>query len=221
MALGKYLSGEVVADFTGSLRLGEDITSPFDESGVQLAVDSVDVDEFLITTSGVGRCYYYWQVSGVSTSNAAEEFSRGITLSREYLNSAGDRLDIKRVKIGDQIVCKITVESQDKSLYNVVINDLLPAGLEIENPRLETSASLPWLPRSRAPVERQDIRDDRALFFTDLHPNTPIVIYYSLRATSAGEFKIPPVSAECMYNPLIAASASTGVMLIAQSAPHE
>jgi len=38
--------------------------------------------------------------------------------------------------------------------------------------------------------------------------------YYSLRAICAGEFKVPPIAAECMYNPLIASSASSGTMTI-------
>jgi uncharacterized protein YfaS (alpha-2-macroglobulin family) len=96
----------------------------------------------------------------------------------------------------------------------VVINDLLPSGLEIENPRLKTSARLSWIPQEAAAIDYQDIRDDRLLIFANLYPGREIKYYYSVRAISAGEFKVPPVSGECMYNPLIGSSSSSGAMTI-------
>jgi uncharacterized protein YfaS (alpha-2-macroglobulin family) len=111
-------------------------------------------------------------------------------------------------------VAVITVESAAKPLSNVIISDLLPAGFEIENPRLKTTPRLSWIPGQAAPVSFQDIRDDRVLIFTDLTPGRKFEFYYSLRAISAGQFKMPPVSAECMYNPLVAGAASSGVVTV-------
>jgi uncharacterized protein YfaS (alpha-2-macroglobulin family) len=93
-----------------------------------------------------------------------------------------------------------------------VINDLIPAGFAIENPRLKTTPSLAWIPRLPTAPEYQDIRDDRLLLFADLpaHGRKGLLYYYSLRAVSAGEFVVPPVAAECMYNPLIAGASSSG-----------
>jgi uncharacterized protein YfaS (alpha-2-macroglobulin family) len=59
-----------------------------------------------------------------------------------------------------------------------------------------------------------DISDDRLLIFTSLNPSDEVKFYYSLRATCAGEFKVPPVAAECMYNPLVASSSSSGAVTI-------
>jgi uncharacterized protein YfaS (alpha-2-macroglobulin family) len=96
----------------------------------------------------------------------------------------------------------------------VVINDLLPAGLEIENPRLKSSPRLSWVPKSSSDIVYQDIRDDRLLLFTNLHPRKTVHFYYSLRITSAGRFIVPPIAAECMYNPAIAGASSSGMMTV-------
>ena len=42
-------------------------------------------------------------------------------------------------------------------------------------------------------------------------------VYYSLRAVCAGEFVIPPIAAECMYNPVIAGAASSGRLKVVAS----
>ena len=60
---------------------------------------------------------------------------------------------------------KITIKALDKDLENVVMADLLPAGLEIENPRLLTTAPPPWIGRKTHHPEHMDIRDDRMLTF--------------------------------------------------------
>jgi uncharacterized protein YfaS (alpha-2-macroglobulin family) len=43
-------------------------------------------------------------------------------------------------------------------------------------------------------------RDDRLLIFTTL-PSGTSTYKYALRAITKGKFAIPPISAECMYDP--------------------
>ena len=44
--------------------------------------------------------------------------------------------------------------------------------------------------------------------------NNLFTYYYSARVTSAGIFIIPPIAAECMYDPTIASAASSGHMKV-------
>ncbi|NLI14919.1 MAG: hypothetical protein GX409_01395, partial [candidate division Zixibacteria bacterium] len=101
-----------------------------------------------------------------------------------------------------------------QDLSYVIINDMLPAGFEIENPRLATSGRLPWLPADDWKVSYMDIRDDRVLLFSDLWARQKQTYHYLIRVISAGEFSIPPVAAECMYDPTIASAASSGQVII-------
>lgn len=214
MALGKYFKGKEEDNFTGRLKISGDSTYSIDTSSFFRKRTSLDGNQVTISIDGKGTCFYYWQASGVSTSHAVEEFDRGIVVRREYLTESGDPIDPAKVALGARVVGRITVQSQDKKLYNAVVSDLIPAGFEIENPRLKTSPTLSWIKDSRLKFDNVDIRDDRLLIFTDLYQNEPLVFYYSLRAISAGDFTIPPVAAECMYNPLIAGAASSGRITI-------
>jgi len=114
----------------------------------------------------------------------------------------------------------------DKSLENVIVADLLPAGLEIENPRLESRADVPWIEEQDWMSDYMDIRDDRMLLFLSLpgQPRGPAVgrrsgrkertFYYALRAVTVGEFTLPPITAECMYDPSYTSVASSGVITV-------
>jgi hypothetical protein len=167
-----------------------------------------------VSIEGRGVCYYYWQASGIPLDYAPEEFSRGIKITRRYLDNRGSEIDLRNVPLGTQVICHITADAENDVLKNVVISDLLPAGFEIENPRLKTTPNLSWLPEKSSEVTYSDIRDDRMLLFTDLNPSQKFEYYYSLRAISAGEFSIPPVAAECMYNPVISGAGSSGTVIV-------
>lgn len=215
LALGKYFKKRANFGYAGRVTVESVGTLPMDSGGfsltrADLANRSVSID----VDTGDGACFYYWQASGVREENAAPEFDHGMTVRREYINEDAGPIDPKHVKLGDRVVGVITVETTTRPLENVVIIDLLPAGFEIENPRLKTSPRLSWIPDQSAPIDFQDIRDDRLLVFTRLAPGRKLRYYYSLRAISAGEFKVPPIAAECMYNPLIASSASSGAVTI-------
>ena len=87
---------------------------------------------------------------------------------------------------------------------------MLPAGLEIENPRLASRSPLPWLPDNAVEPDYIDIRDDRLLIFLDLPRGTERKFYYAARAVTEGEFVLPPVLAECMYEPALRSVSSSG-----------
>ncbi|HNP48226.1 MAG TPA: hypothetical protein PKL85_05280, partial [Bacteroidia bacterium] len=81
---------------------------------------------------------------------------------------------------------------------NVVITDMLPAGFEIENPRLNDSQEMSWIKDQETP-EYFDVRDDRINFFTTATAK-PRSFYYLVRAVTPGTFNMGPVSADAMYN---------------------
>jgi len=214
MALGKFFKDHDVPDFQGTLAISSGETIPFDTAAFELLRDDLAGERITLSIDGSGDCYYYWNSSGVSTSPMTPEYERGIRVQREYLNDEGKPLDLQNVELGSQVIARITITALNKTLQNVVVNDMLPAGFEVENPRLANTPEMSWIPKTESSFTYRDIRDDRLLLFMDLSENKPKTFHYSLRAISTGEFKIPAISAECMYNPLIAGAASSGVMTI-------
>ena len=107
--------------------------------------------------------------------------------------------------------------------YHVALVDPLPAGLEILNPGLAVTEKIPaapkgsrntsvvtvgsrsygrnyWYWRSRW-FEHQNFRDERAEAFTSLLWSGVYNYTYVARATTPGEFVVPPAKAEEMYHP--------------------
>jgi uncharacterized protein YfaS (alpha-2-macroglobulin family) len=87
-----------------------------------------------------------------------------------------------------------------------VVEDLLPAGLEVENPRLKTTAArgkADAAPDARPEMAetRVDVRDDRMIFYGSL-PSAGVARHvYAARAVVPGSFVLPPVRVESMYEP--------------------
>jgi alpha-2-macroglobulin len=215
MALGRYFKTTQPGGFSGTLTVAGRAAQKIDSSGYRIEERGLANREVNIAlTSGNGPCYYFWQASGIPISPVATEFEKGIRVRRSYLDDRGNPVNLDSIASGQQLVGVITIESIDKQIENVVINDMLPAGFEIENPRLKTTARLSWIPAGSANVDYQDIRDDRVLIFTRLNPRQRASFYYSVRAIANGTFAVPPVMAECMYNPLIAGSGSSGRLTV-------
>lgn len=215
IALGKYLATQENPDFEGTLTIdGKDYSIGTDE--FRRVFNQLESKTATLEINGQGRCFYYWQSGGVPLDDVAEEYTRGIEISREYMDLNGDAVDLNSIELGQQVICKIEAIAENDQLEHVVINDMLPAGFEIENPRLKNSASLRWLPESDPEIRYQDIRDDRLLLFTDLNTDKPVTYYYSLRAIASGNFIVPPIMAECMYNPLIAGASSSARVVVSE-----
>ena len=96
--------------------------------------------------------------------------------------------------------------------YHVALVDPLPAGLEPLNPALAVTGSIPQDPKEqkaggnywwwmRTWYEHQNLRDERVEAFTSLLWEGVHEYTYVARATTPGNFVVPPTKAEEMYFP--------------------
>ncbi|MFH1008528.1 MAG: alpha-2-macroglobulin family protein [Candidatus Latescibacterota bacterium] len=226
LALGKVLKRKGADAFVGKVTLNGEEYAQFDTKNKVMADRALGGKEIGLHIEGEGTCYYYWQVGGIPRGFQIEEYDKGLQVRREYLDRDGNALNLEQVKQGDLVVAKITMKALDKALENVVVADLLPAGFEIENPRLESRADVPWIEEQQWSTDYMDIRDDRMLLFLNLPgpPRKPGLgrlsgteertFYYALRAVTVGEFTLPPITAECMYDPSYTSVASSGVITV-------
>jgi len=155
----------------------------------------------VISNSGAGPMYYYWKAEGIPVNGPVKEEFKGIRVQRQILDSSGQPVDPGSLLQGRLYIVRLLFEDRAGGLDNIVVEDLLPAGLEIENPNLKTSQVIGWL-RDKATLSplHTDIRDDRLILFTGSFSGTS-EYYYAVRTVSAGTFTLPAVTAECMYDP--------------------
>jgi uncharacterized protein YfaS (alpha-2-macroglobulin family) len=96
-----------------------------------------------------------------------------------------------------------------------MVNDPLPAGLEIDNPNLLRSgdiAALDWLKPAR--TQMSEFRSDRFLAAVDNSGADPFRLAYIVRAVSPGTYHHPAATVEDMYRPQYRAHSQTGQMRV-------
>jgi uncharacterized protein YfaS (alpha-2-macroglobulin family) len=116
--------------------------------------------------------------------------------------------------VGDLVQVETTIRKPGGPwTQNVAIVDALPGAMEVENPRLATSAA--GSPKAAqegghgSHADHVEFLDDRVVLFCSAH-DAMATFQYALRVTTAGEFAAPPIQASCMYDPSIASLGEAG-----------
>lgn len=166
-----------------------------------------------ISNAGPGTMFVWSRMEGVGTGTEAAA-ENGVSIRRETLSMNGEPLDATELNRGDMVIVRLTLDTLGRSLDQLVIEDLLPAGWEIENPMLATSQQFPWATERDDASRYREARDDRMLIFTGAF-NGAREYYYAARAVTAGTFAQPAVTASGMYEPEIRAVSGGGVIRVA------
>lgn len=196
LALGKIARSTNPTNVKATVSSANKVLGEFDGDKEIVLQEGLMDAPIKISVVGEGKLYWFSEVSGVNPDGVYVEEDDGLRVRRYYLDGNGKPLT--EFKQNDLIVVKITVSSTRQiDVENVVITDLLPAGFEVENPRLTTTRDLPWLKDASVP-EYFDIRDDRIHYFVTATP-TLKSYYYQARVTSVGKFTVGPVAADAMY----------------------
>jgi uncharacterized protein YfaS (alpha-2-macroglobulin family) len=165
-----------------------------------------------LKNDGAGPLYYHLLAEGTPRTPSSRKKAEGLTVERAYFNAKGEAVNPSNVPQGDLVVVTVTVTAE-KPLRNLALVDLLPAGFEIENPRLRSRGDLGFEPSYGFAASYQDIRDDRLLLFADAVEGKQS-FSYSVRAVTPGRFVIPNAFAEAMYDPAIVAESPSGGVLV-------
>ncbi|MEP9371877.1 alpha-2-macroglobulin family protein [Mesorhizobium sp. KR1-2] len=142
----------------------------------------------------------------------------GFEIERTYYTLDGSEANVTSVKQNERFVVVLKVDQSNDWPSRVLVTDLLPAGFEIDNPGLVSSADLgnfPWLDRTEA--AHLEFRDDRfvAAFDRQAGDASQITLAYVVRAVTPGLYAHPAASVEDMYRPQYSARTSTGMMEVA------
>lgn len=181
-----------------------------------LDVTESEEQDLIIQKEGAGRLYYRLGLKYAPTDLWLDPLDMGFVVEREY-EAVDDPEDVYRdndgywhIRAGARVRVRITLVA-DNRRYHVALVDPLPAGLEIVNPALAVSQSIPQDPEGSdfkygwwwwmTWYEHQNMRDERAEAFTTLLWDGVYNYSYIARATTPGTFIVPPVKAEEMYSP--------------------
>ena len=173
-------------------------------------------EELEVMNEGTAPLFLNFNQNGIRRA-APETGSQGIRIRRDYLNSDG--VSVHHAKQGDLLVVRLSVDSVCP-MKDLVITDLLPGGLEIEDSNLATRVSATKKADEKVEknirLEYTDLRDDRFLAYFNVKNRGKAEITYTVRAVSRGKYVIPPAIVEAMYSPDFKGSFSVDGVLVVE-----
>lgn len=199
LAMGKIAQATKNSTVSASIISDGNEIAKFDQRVLTISNDKLRSDKVEIRTSGNGQLYYFWETEGIDKTGSYKEEDSYLAVRKTIYDRNGNVITGKKLKQNDMIIVKISIRSlQNNYVENVAITDILPAGLEIENPRLTNVPGVNWI-KNRSHPQYMDIRDDRITYFVT-SSGVERNYYYMARAVTPGHFQMGPVGADAMYN---------------------
>jgi uncharacterized protein YfaS (alpha-2-macroglobulin family) len=166
------------------------------------------------------KLYVTAAVRATPASGEEDASANGLSVDVAYSTADGKLLEVNRLAQGSDLIAQITVKNLSKRrLDNLALSQLVPAGWEIRNDRLEEVSTAGersqhdlnvlrrywWVPsewrRASMPMaEYTDIRDDRVQRYFNLGPGEQIFFETRLNAAYLGRFYLPGAGIEAMYD---------------------
>lgn len=168
-----------------------------------------------VSNSGDGTVQAVVSVSGAPLTPEPAA-SNGFKIERNYFTLGGEPADPAKAKQNDRFVVVLKMTEAQPQFGRVIVADYLPAGFEIDNPKLVSSGetgTLGWISDAADPVN-SEFRDDRFTAAFDRRADSPPVfsVAYVVRAVSPGHYTLPQAKVEDMYRPDRFARTATGVI---------
>lgn len=149
-----------------------------------------------------------------------------LQLTVKYTDTNGSPISVDDIRQGTDFMSIVTVAniSGTSDYSNLALTHIIPSGWEIYNERMiapettsttdATASSSEATPSasgtSNAKYTYQDIRDDRVLTYFNLRQGESKTFTVRLQATYAGNFILPAIQCEAMYDPSVLARTKAG-----------
>jgi len=132
----------------------------------------------------------------------------GLSIERQAYTLDGEPVSLETAEQNDRYVVVLTVTEERPRLGHLVVEDRLPAGFQIENPRLVPESgpgALPWLETKGRPAHTAFRDDSFMAAFALTNPNrqdpATLRMAYTVRAVTPGEYVRGGAKVEDMYRP--------------------
>ncbi|MDR2384950.1 MAG: alpha-2-macroglobulin [Tannerella sp.] len=138
------------------------------------------------------------------------EMNSNIKLEVSYTDAKGNIINVNSLEQGTDFYAVINVSniSGGNDYRNVALTQIIPSGWEIINRNMYNSEDLEQ--QNNKLFTCQDIRDDRVLTYFDLPAGSSGKFKISLQTSYIGDFVLPAILCEAMYDPAAYARSKAG-----------
>ncbi|MDX1651351.1 MAG: MG2 domain-containing protein [Brumimicrobium sp.] len=135
---------------------------------------------------------------GIPLAGDEQSTENNLSLNVVYKNVKGETISVEELQQGTDFYAEVTVSNPGMrgDYQELALTQLFPSGWEIHNHRMDLNDPM----GDRGNYSYQDIRDDRVYTYFDLRKNSSKTFVIKLHAAYIGEYYLPAVRCEAMYD---------------------
>ncbi len=172
--------------------------------GIYVKEISADaVQNISIKSQQKGLLFATVSQKGIPVEVIETSSSHDLKMSVGYFDLNGKSISVQELPQNTDFEARVRIvhPGYRDTYYNMALSQIFPSGWEIVNMRVFSNENT--LPNG---VDYQDYRDDRVYSYFDLNPSQEVVVSIRLNATYKGEYIMPAVHCEAMYDASISAT---------------
>ncbi|MBR6055282.1 MAG: alpha-2-macroglobulin [Bacteroidales bacterium] len=156
----------------------------------------------VVKNTGAGNIYLsFTDIFQKKGREKVEAAANGLSISVSYANAKGASINPASIKQGEEFTSSVTVRNTGITYVgNLALSEMIPSGWEIVNERLRSGVES---------ADNADLRDDRALWYFGLGAGSARTFKLKLRAAYEGDYVLPAIKCEAMYDPSISANTAS------------
>ena len=122
-----------------------------------------------------------------------QDTAAGVEISVRYTDRQGREIEVEKLRQGEEFIARVSVKKSAGDSESMALTLAVPSGWEIWNERLMNEAAA-------RDLKHLDIRDDRICWYFGMNVGETREFSIRLRAAWCGEFVLPAVVCEDMYD---------------------
>lgn len=166
----------------------------------ELNVESLSTGKITVENDGDVMIYARLILEGIPALGREREAQNGISVRVKYLTLENETLNPQELEQGTDFIAEVEIGNTGyRGEYKeVALSHIVPSGWEIRNIRMAPSGII-----KNSAFNYQDIRDDRIYTYLDIKQGETKTFRILLNAAYIGDYYLPPISAEAMYDATI------------------
>lgn len=208
IAITKFLemndvAGEIKAEYSVNGTKTGSVNSNAYILQIPVSIDEYNSNSLNVKNASGGSLYARLILEGTPLIGDNVSASNSLVQKVKFLNLNGEEIDPASIEQGTDFVAEVMVTNPGLrgDYEELALTQIFPSGWEIRNTRMDDES----FKEPVSPFDYQDIRDDRVYTYFDLGASKYKVFRVQLNASYLGEFYLPAVSAEAMYDESISA----------------
>ncbi|MDH5603124.1 MAG: hypothetical protein OEY51_04275, partial [Cyclobacteriaceae bacterium] len=220
IAVGKYLgsnkgNGQLKFSYKVYDQEKKNATTELPVIQLPIKISTLKEGNIQINNEGTGLFYTRLVVTGTPEKGDETDVQNNLRLSVDYYNHEGNKVDVESLEQGTEFYAEVSVTNTGFTgeYKNLALTQVFPSGWEINNARLDDTDQYV----AKDIPTYQDIRDDRVYTYFDLKPNQKKTFHVLLNASYAGDYYLPAVKCEAMYDRAVLAVKSGKEVSVVQA----